>query len=256
LLEAIQSSQLSNGIKGMFDGLSKKEDIAAAINSIVSIQNALIDLPPIFKTVSDALTSTVKSMSVDQLKNRFAAISTYTNLFYTDAEKFDYFTGSLVRQFNEIGAVIPASRDEFRKLVDGIDTTTASGLSLFNSLVDLAPSMDAYYKGLQSQKDALDAVAESLRPVEDAFANVVDFNRYNRVAANNGAAFADAYTSILPQFNANPTGSTNAEMVALLNKMIIEIQAGNVAIATNTMQTSQTLRRWNGDGMPETRVVA
>lgn len=45
-------------------------------------------------------------------------------------------------------------------------------------------------------------------------------------------------------------------IVAELAALRADVAAQNALIAANTAETSKYLRRWNGDGMPETRVVA
>ncbi|WP_041523594.1 tape measure protein [Gilvimarinus agarilyticus] len=97
------------------------------------------------------------------------ATADYLNAFYSGAEQFDYLSGTLQKTFTDLGQPLPATRDGFRALVDGIDRTTTSGQQLFATLMQLAPSMDEFYSvlndraefeaGMASEFAALDATA-------------------------------------------------------------------------------------------------
>jgi hypothetical protein len=51
-------------------------------------------------------------------------------------------------------------------------------------------------------------------------------------------------------------GSGNTALVAEIQALRADIRAANAAIARNTMDTAKLMRRWDGDGMPETRAIA
>lgn len=163
-----------------------------SLGALVNIKKALADLPDVFNAIAQIIDKTLTTDSIDKLQERFNAINTYTSLFYTDTEKFGFFTKQVASQFNALNIALPQSRDAFRALVDGVDTTTDAGMLLFNSLVDLAPTMDAYYKALQQQDDAVKNLTASMELLDiDAFANVIDFNRYKGLANNYGNEFAN-----------------------------------------------------------------
>lgn len=187
---------LKNVIVRSSINLDNALDSANALGTVYNLKKALTDLPPVFNSIAQVIDNTLTLDKVDELQTRFNAINTYTSLFYTDAEKFGYFTKQVTTQFNELNLALPDSRDAFRALVEGVDTTTASGLSLFNSLIDLAPTMDAYYKALQQQDEAVKALTASMELLDiDAFANVIDFNRYKGLANNYGNDFANRVNS-------------------------------------------------------------
>lgn len=124
---------------------------ANALGALFTMKKALVDLPPVFNAISQVINTTLTLDKVGELQTRFNAINTYTSLFYTDTEKFVYFTKQVTSQFSALNMSVPESRDAFRALVDAVDVTTESGMSLFNSLIDLAPTMDAYYKQLEAE---------------------------------------------------------------------------------------------------------
>ena len=194
-IQALQASALPAGIKKFFNGLTDIAAVNDVVTSLVGMQKALVYLPPVFKSVQDAINSTTTSVSIADLKARFSAIGTYTDLFYSDQEKFSIFSKSVGLQFDALNTSLPKTRDEFRKLVDG------STGALFDGLVAIAPAADAYYKSLQAQEQQLDAnaaaLAESIGTLRDAstFSSRLDFQRYQGVAQNYGATFAADYSS-------------------------------------------------------------
>ena len=92
--------------------------------------------------------------------------STYFAAFYTDAEKNAATLDTVQRAFKNLNVVLPDSREGFRKAVEAIDITSASGQSMFATMMSLAGSADSYYKILESsaaaaaqaQKQLLDAM--------------------------------------------------------------------------------------------------
>ena len=58
-----------------------------------------------------------------------------------------------------------------------------------------------------------------------------------------------------PQIGNALGGNSNAELAAEVRGLRAELAASTRAIAVNTLETAKTLKRWNGDGMPEERVV-
>lgn len=187
---------LKNVIVRSSINLDNALDSANALGSVYNLKKALTDLPPVFNSIAQVINNTLTLDKVGELQTRFNAINTYTSLFYTDTEKFGYFTKQVATQFNALNLALPDSREAFRALVEGVDTTTASGLGLFNSLIDLAPTMDAYYKALQQQDEAVKSLTSSMELLDiDAFANVIDFNRYKGLANNYGNDFANRVNS-------------------------------------------------------------
>ena len=63
---------------------------------------------------------------------------------------------------------------------------------------------------------------------------------------------------IAPFVKASRSGAgdtSSKEAVEEIRALRAELKAANIAIVKNTSETSRTLRRWNGDGLPEERVA-
>ena len=247
LVRAIQNSDLEDGIKKFFNGLTKKQDVADAISAIINVKNAIKDLPPVFKALQTELDTTAFSSSASQLTARFNAVSEYTKLFYSDQEKLETITKQLNTQFASLNQTLPASRDEFRALVDGIDVVDEASANAFYGLIALAPVLDGYYQSLLLQKEALNELADALDP--KLFSTYADYRSGQaNIAAGNGAG------DYLARIN-NPVA-----MSEVMAQEIKQLRAENAEtkellrqISANTKYTAKTNKQWNGDGMPQER---
>lgn len=148
---------------------------------------------------------------------------------------------------------------------------------------DLAKTTVEYIQLLMQQKDAQQAVTDSTQAMvdslkllsEDQFKTAVDYKRYLSLAALSGvqsAADTLGWNDFVPTGQApvaqgmppvvtsNPTSTAiqnqNDAVLAELKQLRTEQQAQALAIAKNTLDTAKILQRWDGDGMPATRVVA
>lgn len=79
------------------------------------------------------------------------AASAYFGAFYSEGERTEAQLKRLREAFGDLGLAMPASRDAFRELVEGIDTSTQSGRELYAELLqmsgalsDVLPQMSAY----------------------------------------------------------------------------------------------------------------
>lgn len=183
LVQAIQASELSAGVKKFFDGMVDKALVSDAINTLVGLNSALKDLPVVFNSVRDAIDTTAYKTSINDLKAMFDNTQKYTSLFYSEQENFATFTQQIKSQFSALNQELPTSREGFRALVDGIKVTDEASSKLFAGLVALAPAADAFYR-------SFDALIASLKD-ESNFKTLFDFQRYQGLTNNYGTAFAD-----------------------------------------------------------------
>lgn len=278
LVNAIKSSNLSNGVKKFFDGVTDKTAISNTISGLINLKGALRDLPPVFDAIRNAIDTTAYKTDINTLTARFSAIGTYTSLFYTQAENLDLYTRQLTTQFSALNEVMPASREEYRRLVDSIKVVDKASSEQFHGLVALAPAMDAYYKQLENQKGMIDSLTDSLREA-NSFGTLVDFTRYQRVSDNFGTKFANNYVDNLPSFAVgsdfipkNMTarvhagerivpaadnaaiisslrGGNNQEVADLLRQLLTEVRASNLPLIQAMQKAAKVLTRIDDEGV-------
>lgn len=253
IVAALEKSTLPVGIKKFFTELESKEEVNDAINTIIGLKRSLVDLPPIFNSIRDALDTTAYKVSISDLKARFEAIGTYTSLFYSAEENFATFTKQLTSQFGALNQTLPDTREGFRSLIDGLmNDFSETGRNTFNGLVALSPAADAYYKQLLAQKDAINQVNQALADGLDRnlYSTFADFASAQATVASGGIdTFTARYSS------PNAMNEALLAEIKLLREENANMRLTMEAVATYTQETSKIQKRWNGDGLPETRVI-
>jgi tape measure domain-containing protein len=162
------AAELPTSLKG-FDELLKSinKNSAAGIkqfNDLFAIRDQFIQ----FTKAMDGLKGNVRGAL-------FSMVS--------DAEKRKMLNEDLAKLFGDFGRTVPASIDELIALGKSIDYTTAEGLNLASVFPTL---VDAFNK----TKSAVDSLVESLRDAS-TFKTLIDFRRYQGIARNYGAEFAN-----------------------------------------------------------------
>jgi hypothetical protein len=237
-----------------------------------SLHDAMDVMPPLFDKLKLAVDGITNPAALNAVNAQVSALSAFYSLFYSQQEQFDFSVSQLQKAFTGLNLAMPNSRDAYRALVEGVDTTTQSGLDLFNALVSLAPSMDAYYKALQDQKAIIDEIVLST----DNYKTLVDFTRAQRYVENgislNNLPSYDVGSSYIPsdqtanihQGERIFTRTENADIVAAvqasnnnygamvkeLREMRSENQRHAVAMIQATQKTAKLLDKFDNEGMP------
>lgn len=246
-------NRISNAIGGWADkafdtttgNLQKRYSELAQILSLRG--NEMVE-----KLAKDMLNATGK-WDYQKFAGLQAARKAFDDSFKTDADRFQDYSDAMHKAFEKLNLTLPDSRDAFKDMVEAVDTSTKSGFELYVTLLDLAPTMDAYYQALKDEaaiKGQLSAMNAS------HFATAADFRRYQAVSTNFDGQFAGDYAYNIRMGAITPGAAANGDLVSEIRALRSENQAQSVALALANQETARILRRWNGDGMPETRVVA
>ncbi len=251
-VKAIQVSSLPEGIKKFFDGLTKKEDVTDAINTLIGLKMALGDLPDIFDAVRNAIDTTAYTTTIAQLKAQFEATQNFVNLFYSDTEKFNIFTQQLATQLGMLNEVLPTSRDEYRLLVESINVVDAASRDQYNGLIALAPAMNEYFNLLGQQADGINQVNQALADGlnQNLFSTFADYASARVNLANGLSPAGFMANNLTPQGNADLLQAVRDLREAQANTNIVL-----EAIAAYTYDTAKTQKQWNNDGLPAERVM-
>ncbi|WP_263434660.1 phage tail length tape measure family protein [Comamonas odontotermitis] len=87
----------------------------------------------------------------------------YYDKFYSDAENQQRKMEEVNKTFEGLGLTVPRSREEFRKMVDGIDRSTEAGQKLYKMLLDMSGVFDELYtasdNAMQQMVDMLAEIA-------------------------------------------------------------------------------------------------
>jgi tape measure domain-containing protein len=249
LVKAIQASKLSEGVKKFFDGMTKKEDVLEAIQTLTALNVALADLPPVFNAVRNAIDTTAYSTTISQLQAQFSATQSFVNLFYTQAEKMDITFKQLTTQFDALNLTVPSSKDAFRALVESINVTDEATRNQFNGLLALAPAFATYFDQLESGiTEVNEAIADGLN--QNLFSTFADFASA-RASAMSGIDSSQFMARVQNPVMMNEAMANEIKQLRAENAETKQILS---QIAFNTAYTAKTNKQWNGDGLPETRV--
>lgn len=250
----VQSSSLPEGVKKFFDSLTTKEEVSDAISTLVSLKSQLLDLPDVFDAVRNAIDTTAYDTTIAQLKAQFQATQTFVSLFYSDTEKFNIYTKQLTTQFDALNEALPTSRDEYRALVESINVVDEASRDQYNGLVSLAPAMDEYFKLLQQQADGINEVNQALADGlnQNLFSTFADYASARASVANGMTA-----TGFMGELSVTRSQG-DAELASAVKSLVAQQARTDVIlaeIADATRRTREINERWNGDGLPETRVM-
>lgn len=135
-------------------------------------------------------------------------VTKYYELFYSEGERAARSMGTLQYQFEQLNIAMPGSMEEFRKLVEAQDLSTASGRAMFAALVQIAPAFaQVTNSAAQMTQTLLQQVA---RMGSGQFARTIAQNSFNAAAAawntydvstgNPGASIADILYNLQHNF--------------------------------------------------------
>jgi len=94
--------------------------------------------------VADALVT-----AAGGLKDFQQQFESFFDKFFSDAEKQSKLYDQLSSQFNRLNIFLPATREGYKKLADGLDLTNKQDQERYNMLLKLSDTADKYYSGLE-----------------------------------------------------------------------------------------------------------
>jgi tape measure domain-containing protein len=206
------------------------------------------------------------------IKEFQAQFQDYYSKFYSESEQLANTTRRLTQSLLDMNLILPDSRQAYRDLVNAQRLDTVAGRERYNQLLSLAEAADTYYAANEKLRDSMKLLTE------DTFATAVDYKRYLSLASLAGISKATDLLPANPNNTFMPTGNpaqlfpgmapspvatamttvaqSNDAVAEQLRQLRIEQQAQSVAIAQNTADVAKIIKRWEGDGLPATRVVA
>jgi len=88
------------------------------------------------------------------------AMQIFIDRFYTDEEKLSMMEKSLAQSFDALNMSVPQTREEFRKLLETMDTSTKEGAQLYGEVLLLAEVFDETQSAAARLKDELGSVID------------------------------------------------------------------------------------------------
>lgn len=197
-----------------------------------------------------------------------AAASTYYANFYSEAERAGQATDAVTKALAAVGLQMPATREEFRALVEAQDRTTDSGreafatlLSVSGAFADLVPAADEAVKAVEGMSDALrSAIQSNIGKFETP--DQTTARQYGAIASNLGAVginitaeqligltkqqVLDLATSFV-----NATDASDEAKVAVVEAAgaLADLKDGAAAAAAEAEKTAAALRAQIGSAL-------
>jgi hypothetical protein len=101
-------------------------------------------------------------------------ISSFTEGFYSDAERFRMVSASVHRQFADLGLAVPQTAAQFRELVNSQNLMTTAGQQTYASLMALSGQFLEFNTGTQTLWTGLSDVTAMLTPLGQGFAGTAE----------------------------------------------------------------------------------
>lgn len=146
IVAALQASDLPSAIRDVFANIdvasATAEQLTDALNRAIEIKN-IIDVLALWD-VKGLTVESIKAMNregetlTQTLTALAAAQQTYYQNFFTEEERHQMGIDQLTKLFKAQGLEMPKTREEFRKLVEGLDLTTEAGAKLYRWLMEVS----------------------------------------------------------------------------------------------------------------------
>jgi hypothetical protein len=151
LVQAIQRSQLPEGIRALFAGFKKSSAVNEMIGAVINLNRAADGLNERFGLTVDEAAKVSK-----QLGFTGQELTKFVNEFATLANGFNTVGAALIRARDDLteayGTALPASLKEFDAALKAIDTTTKAGIKTFAELFSLRGSFEQYQAAIDGLK--------------------------------------------------------------------------------------------------------
>jgi tape measure domain-containing protein len=283
LAHALRTSSLPIEVRRSFRSVVSASVIAAIVTSFGNLNNTLtvfedkLEVTNLQLLAAANRTGLVGTKLADVINGISADLGNFYNLYYTDAEKITDANKALTKQFTALGLTLPSTKDAFRALVEGVDTTTIAGQDMFTSLLKLGPAFAQYMDAMNQQDQALQNQTESLKALaqqldKNLFRTLVDYTRAQRYIEN-GIPMSqlpsyDVGTPFVPQtgpamihqgeriltaaenrqFSANSAQMTT-QLINEIRALRADIRSGDTAIAIATQKSAKILDKFDREGI-------
>ncbi|MFI8643891.1 tape measure protein [Pseudomonas iridis] len=143
--------------------------------------------------------------------------SEYYSAFFSASENTARTTKETTERLKEMGVILPATREGFRDMIEALDTTTATGKAMYNTLMSVAGAAGAVFDALEStaQAAADAAVAKAQAAADLLNAGVSNsFSAVQRAITAQQKKATEAY---------NATNTSLSDMSATASKAVTDL---------------------------------
>jgi len=140
-----------------------------------------------------AFSESLISMAGD-LDTLRSAAETYYDKFFNDSEKQTRLQGQLSASFTAMNLVLPATRAEYRAMVESLNLYNEADQEHYITMMNLAESADQYYTALGDVLDAQNDLTESLKNQQQTIKQwLIDIAMSNLAPAVSAESYINEY---------------------------------------------------------------
>ena len=155
--------------------------------------------------------------------------ATFYGAYYSEAERAGKATEAITKALSDVGVALPATKDEFRALVEAQDLTTDSGREAFAALLQVSGAFSDLQAGAEETAKAAAEAADALRKeLSGAIASTADKFR------NPAQRTANTYAGISASLGAVGVDVSVEQLIGASKEQVGEFFAAFVAAADNT----------------------
>jgi tape measure domain-containing protein len=162
------TTQIFGDIVGKYQKLGEGmlETTVRIVSEIVIVKDALNQsglklLAADVIAVSDAIVQAAGGLEAFQ--QQFEA---FFDKFYSDAEKQTRLQKTLVGSLAEANLILPTTRENYKKLVEGLNMANPLDQQRYSLLLELSSAADTYYSMLESGAEKVAAIAKTQRSLD------------------------------------------------------------------------------------------
>jgi methyl-accepting chemotaxis protein len=177
-----------------------------------------------------------------------SSLSSYTQNFFSEQEQYNMMLDTMQANFASLGVTMPTTNEQFRTLIEGLDTNSDAGAKLFAEIISLADGFnemtsasDDLTKAAQDASDEAAKAAQEAIDAEKALANERTQMMQDMIKSVSDAWLGNLSYLTLQQKTAYASGYL--AFASNSGGMIDTVEAARVAAET-AMRTSSTKEQY------------
>lgn len=204
LIEEISNSEnvISDGFVGIFGSIFNSTGFIGNMSNIFSgaatavttavteiLKQTVVDVYTVQEQILDIVESTG---GITEFQDAMGAFMTN---FYSESEQLEFMQKTLAASFKTLGIEAPKTNEEFRNLLETMDTSTEEGAYLYGQVLLLSESFAAMTNAAENLNEAMDI--GPIQAIADAWLSDLSY-----LTNAQKTAFADSYYDIVRDFAA------------------------------------------------------
>ncbi|MBI3096336.1 MAG: hypothetical protein HYY97_15820 [Rhodocyclales bacterium] len=194
-----------------------------------------------------------------------SVFDSYYRNFHSDRERTADMRGSIESTLRAIGiADVPATREQFRSLVEGQNLATEAGRTMYATLLSVSDafagitaSADEAARALGTErfKTRADYLFAQKTGIMPAYADGGDHGGGWAIVGERGSELAYMPPAHVYSNRDSKALLDMSQVTQAIDALRADLRAVNAAMVRVSSKTAKVLERWDGDGMPAERVL-